>query len=62
MANEKTCSEFHGAKSDFESSMEDFKRAAEADSRDIPEELIEAVFNIFGEKFLEKLNAEISAM
>jgi len=55
MANEQTAMAFHDAKSKFEARMDDFKRAAETDERDLKEEVLESVWNIFGEDFATEL-------
>jgi len=53
--SDKTTNDFHQAKSDLESALEDFLSAAEKDDRNLKDELLEAISNTFGIKFTEEL-------
>ena len=59
MANDKTGIAFHEAKSSLESELGDWTEIAEADERNIAEELIESIHNTFGKEFLEELKEEL---
>jgi len=51
--SDQTCSKFHEAKMKLASAMEDFKIAAEEDERDVKEELLEEIDEVFGIGFVE---------
>ena len=54
MSKEKTIA-FHQAKSTLEGEMEGFKRAAEQDDRDLTEEWVDIICEVFGKDFRESL-------
>lgn len=53
--SEETASRFHIAKMNLQNALEEFKNAGKEDERDIKEELLDEIHDIFGKAFLEDL-------
>jgi len=57
MPNEKTCSDFHGAKFSMEAELIEFRRVGDLDDRDVAEELCDCILDVYGADILEELVA-----
>ena len=58
MSNEKTCGEFHDAKSELNNALIDFKDKAELDDRDMREEILDSLWDVFGKEFVFNITTQ----
>jgi len=53
--SEKTCGEFHSAKSALENSMIVFNEAAQKDERDVRDEFLDVMYDALGQEFINQV-------
>ena len=53
--SDKTCGDFHSAKSDLESSLIAFNEAAKKDDRHVRDEFMDVMYDALGQGFIDQV-------